>query len=266
MAILKSGSIWASHIRYLNDTSEYEHMVQTIDKRVCVLQQETMNEGLRGANRIASLNAIRDLLKRGVNKISYVASFSAKRDDLSQWRGYCPPGLGVSIGFRSSAITAAITPESEDHSALVPGRLGRVIYMQSDEGESFDRWIEAACEEPDNQEAFTRPGTFKVTIDMAAAFYKDVSFKDEYEWRAIMGRSSANGEPAKISFRMGKSTLVPYQEIKLGRLPREFISEIVVGPSPNLSLSAKAVRQLLHVIDGRSEVEVTKSEVPFRHW
>src|SRR5260370_39575433 len=108
MAILKSGSIWASHIRYLNDTSEYDHMVQTIDKRACVLQEHAYEQGHWAAGRTAALTSIHKILKTGINRVSYVASFSAKRDDLSQCRGYCPPGPGVCIGFKTSAITSAI--------------------------------------------------------------------------------------------------------------------------------------------------------------
>jgi hypothetical protein len=264
MKILDSGSIWASHIRYLNDSSEYDHMVHTIDNRVCELRSEVMSQVIEDPTRCAALTSVHRILKAGISRVTYVSSFSAKKDDLSQWRGYCPPGQGVSIGFYSRAIKAAINPATH-HPHVNPGQLGEVIYLKSDEGRSFDKWIESACEAPQEDMAVTNTDILRITISLAAAFYKDLSFKEEEEWRVILERNSLGGRPSKIHFRLGKSTLIPYQEITLGTQPHEFIKEIVVGPSPNLSLSSDAVRHLLRERRA-SAIEVYETDVPFRHW
>jgi hypothetical protein len=43
-----------------------------------------------------------------------------------------------------------------------------------------------------------------------------------------------------------------------------FISEVIVGPSPNIDLSVEAVQQMM---DGKMKnVVVRPSEIPYRHW
>jgi hypothetical protein len=37
-----------------------------------------------------------------------VVSFTEQPDLLSQWRGYCPPGGGYALGFRTSSLEACL--------------------------------------------------------------------------------------------------------------------------------------------------------------
>jgi hypothetical protein len=72
-------------------------------------------------------------------------------------------------------------------------------------------------------------------------------------------------------FRAGKSTVIPYVEVELGRgtdrkLSDEYmIRKVLVGPTPNPGLSVEAL-QSLFLSKGHPEVLVEKSAIPYRHW
>jgi hypothetical protein len=72
-------------------------------------------------------------------------------------------------------------------------------------------------------------------------------------------------------FRPGKSTLIPYVEAVLNRgiagksLAPYVIRRVVVGPTPNMSITLAAIRSLFDSI-GHPEVKVEPSKIPFRHW
>src|SRR4051794_29757589 len=83
LGILRTKSIWASHIFYLNDTSEYQLIFE------------------RARDLVTRLNVLRNLAKeapllagaiqtdlRPAGWDVFVASFSETWDDLSQWRAY----------------------------------------------------------------------------------------------------------------------------------------------------------------------------------
>ena len=59
----------------------------------------------------AGPNSLADLCKEFLGRIRniavYVASFSAQKDDLSQWRAYCPSGGGHALAFGTAALLSA---------------------------------------------------------------------------------------------------------------------------------------------------------------
>jgi len=95
-SIVKSKKLRASNIRFLNDMSE------TLIFRQDVL--EVLRQRANGGERAQALAELIDHIESRPLQSLFVASFSEKGDLLSQWRAYCPPGLGVSIGFNSSCL------------------------------------------------------------------------------------------------------------------------------------------------------------------
>jgi Protein of unknown function (DUF2971) len=280
LKILNSGILWASNLRYLNDSSEYAHLLVVVDRRV----QELLVKA--DGQRAAHLALLSRILRKNMDRDVFAACFSTKKDDLNQWRGYCPPGLGVCIGFPSVALRAtthfaAATEWVKDALQLnedallsqlgpVPvlnedaplSQLGPVAYLADDS--RFDAVIEKACEPP-TQEFNSSPAFVGLLTASIAQFYKHDSFREEQEWRIHVGATPRTGKVEGVQFRIGKSTLVPYVEIQLRSRQPAFISEIIVGPSPNISLSVEAVRALL-AEHKMYDVPVTPSAVPYRHW
>ena len=117
LGILKQKSIWATHIRYLNDTSEGNIVSQVIfeefsgrfntaplfqtlgiatDKAEGVVEsvdEDTLGQGSAMASYVTSQNV-------------FVSSFSEHGDSLSQWRAYSERSGGYSVGFRPEYLRA----------------------------------------------------------------------------------------------------------------------------------------------------------------
>ena len=99
--ILESKSIWASKIQYLNDETELNLGVQTATRIIKELLQDTP-EPIKQK----FLNFLSNDVQRIERTNVFVSCFSAVGDLLSQWRGYCPRGIGYSIGFDSGKLEA----------------------------------------------------------------------------------------------------------------------------------------------------------------
>jgi hypothetical protein len=245
MSIVKHGELWQSNVHYLNDSTEQKFVLGILRDRIEYLINEPQNSKQR-------LIEFGSKLTKSMDENVYVACFSEKKDDLSQWRGYSPPGKGVCIGFRTKALTKAVDLTSNPSNEILRiSRLTKVIYVDDHSGPTFDEAIKYYSSDPNT------PNIPLIT----ASWYKNAAFKDEYEWRIITRPFSEN--PVGVDFRVGKSDLVPYITLPLGRV-KDFIHEIIVGPSPNIDLSVKAVRQMM--FNKMNPVRVFGSKIPYRHW
>ncbi|MEJ2699230.1 MAG: hypothetical protein P8Z70_06185, partial [Desulfuromonadales bacterium] len=94
LGIVESRTLWASDIRYMNDSAEMKHAADLIKKDI--------------ARRIAEGHPNPKLLNQFQYWIGhrivhghmlFSASFRSNGNLLSQWRGYSTHGKGVSVGF-----------------------------------------------------------------------------------------------------------------------------------------------------------------------
>jgi hypothetical protein len=116
-------------------------------------------------------------------------------------------------------------------------------------------------------------GNVAVDIAIAVVFMKHPAFRAEREWRIakIFGPGSTT-----VSFRPGKSSLIPYIEIPLPILNESgpsLIRRIIVGPSPEIESAVAAAKMLLickgyKVSSSKNDdgVEVVPSKIPYRDW
>lgn len=260
--IVRSGSLYATDILYLNDLLEYRHARQLIAKRV----EERLSDPAEQCEK-AALHWYFKLLTNTETEPVYVASFSEKADDISQWRGYVPAGRGVCLGFDSTVLReAAHFVQSPATPAKRFGALGKVIYVSDGEGPSFDSFITAACQYLDiiNGEV-VRAVAGEGLVNHGTPFYKHLSFKDEAEWRVILWTRPGYESPLEIDFRAGVSTLVPFTRLHFARVAVPFLKEVIVGPTPNMGLSVAAIEGFLQS-KGLQAASVIASRVPYRSW
>src|ERR1035438_1214814 len=117
LGILKHKCIWATHIRYLNDTSEGNIVSQVIFEEfssrynTAPLFQMLGMATAKPAGAVESVDE--DALGQGTTMASwvtsqnvFVSSFSENGDSLSQWRAYSERSGGYSIGFRPEYLRA----------------------------------------------------------------------------------------------------------------------------------------------------------------
>jgi hypothetical protein len=191
----------------------------------------------------------------------YVVCFSTHGDRLSQWRGYCPGGIGYSLGFASSLLTTL--------AANAAFEFRRCVYSEADQqkilGRIVDAFVRRAHYTPDTEAEPKFPRQFACTLITAlATIFKHPSFEEEAEWRLVKAMPEADID--KLLFREGRSTLVPYVQFPLvpdGDTPVQ-LQEIIVGPNPLPELAKNGVQHLLQ----RHAVEATirSSSSPYRSW
>ena len=97
LGICQTKKLWASNIHYLNDSKEYAHALDLLRSEI----KSRIHQKI-GDNTL--LIRLYELLERIEQVTVFLCSFSEVGDLLSQWRGYCPPGRGYSIGFAADQL------------------------------------------------------------------------------------------------------------------------------------------------------------------
>src|SRR5437016_3144985 len=89
--ILRSRTLWATHIQHMNDRSEYLHFADmAVGKLKDILSRRTEPEFIRELK-----NTIKNV--KALDPLVFVLSLSEAGDLLSQWRAYGE----FAIGFRT---------------------------------------------------------------------------------------------------------------------------------------------------------------------
>src|ERR1017187_3619889 len=261
IGVLTSRCIWATSIRFLNDSREYDLAVDMIRTSIQARLQNVRSRYEEALYRVLEQNVDR----RDTADV-YVSSFSKNPDQLSQWRAYCPPTGGYAIGFSGKSLATTVISYEDRF-------LAKCMYDQSAQQEVIEDLIcaiEAAAEKsrrsglaPDRvyRESYKLLGRL---LPLAAPILKDPSFREEEEWRLLcLGSSFADILPR---FRMGHSTLVPYFEHSIaaekGASP---ITGVVIGPTPHPELASEAVQSLMSS-RGVQSVASRTSIIPYRAW
>jgi len=287
LGILQTNKLWMTNILYLNDSSEFKH---TLDFVKVELKNRLDKISGTGISRFSILNEnciderkyliYNDLLSHYNSTYSgqisdiYVFSLSQEKDDLSQWRGYCPKGVGFCIEFDNKKMSSIMIKKTYY-------KLTKCIYDKEQKGklvkslfDSIEPWFETNEKSKSYFNAF-RTQFNKPTIsdqeiielvhhlniiDISSNI-KNESFMNENEYRIVQ-----NIKSGEMKYRRGNSMIIPYIEGNLldenNKLP---ISKIIVGPTPHPELSVISVDSLLKS-KGYQGVEVIKSEIPYRSW
>jgi hypothetical protein len=256
--IVEGGVFWASNIHYLNDGREVAHAVQIVESEFLRLAHERVEHQY-------FVNIVRELLAGSSSPNVFVVSFSENGDLLSQWRAYCPPGRGVSIGIQEEDLRGAVAAQGlrfvqcvydpDQQRAIAAEMVERLLseYEQLEDGADTDH--RADCGE--------LASVFVDDVAYVAPAVKDPAFSEEREWRVVWRR---RGSRRDIQHRQGTSFIVPFVEFPVPSVyDRLAISEVVVGPTAHAELSQEAIRSLL----GSCRIpahNVRLSRVPFRAW
>ncbi len=280
IGILTSRCIWATDIKYLNDSAELEYALTFTKSKV---SQKYMTDDYD--------SHVSYLLSSGFAKLDpmpiYVASLSEMADLLSQWRAYCPPTGGVAIAFDRRKIDeyadrhrlelTQCTYDTSEHNELLTKLYEKVYKAFSHNEMSVDAYnllspkqqvdFEIKClkdltEDGDilkEEVKETLSGFFRELLALAPRI-KHPSFSEEREWRLICRDYTASG--FRIAFRTRQSLIIPYVEI--GPLEPEAIFGVVIGPCSHGELLEQSVARLTQNLLGR-KVDIIHSTTPYRN-
>jgi hypothetical protein len=254
--------MWATDIWFLNDQKEVKVAMELAES---ILVEDRVTAATRFhlglyETLINSLQSVRE------SRV-YVASFSEEGDLLSQWRGYSPRASGYSIGFLSRRLIHA--GQLEPNFFLVP-----CVYSESKQRElmaSLVKDVLAAAEEDHRKNPDHPTDTYKKAFQLFTRLmaiigptFKDPSFEEEQEWRAVSMPGSV--DLSMLEFRLGRYHLIPYCKFSLERTDNRLeLMEIVVGPTPDFTLAESAAEMMLGAFSVRYEM-LTASAIPYRHW
>lgn len=299
LGILRHKCIWATHIRYLNDTSEGNIVPQVILLEFSSRYNTApLFQALGMAtDKVTGMTGVvesvdEDALGQGTTMASwvtsqnvFVSSFSENGNSLSQWRAYSERSGGYSIGFRSEYLRGVgeqFLGGRPDRFSQGSDTLVRCIYYDEEEDRSLKDEIKklvtayieeaaAAAKLPAGEgiQGFRTPAALAIKhflkLGKRSAITKDDGFREEAEWRlAFLLRQGSS--VADIEFRPGSSMPVPYLKVPLCLEDQAIgISRVIVGPCPHPSEAVRSVQMLLEG-EGFQGVEVVSSEIPYRNW
>ncbi len=265
LGIVESRALWASDIRYMNDSAELKHTADLIRTEI------TQRIGA-GHSRPDLLNQFLDWVTHRITNghMLFASSFRSNGNLLSQWRGYSRLGKGVSLGFNPESIL-----RSANHQSF---QIGKCIYNCQQQEQLIRQVVdavEALAKEHDRAAGGkeTDGSSFYHSIfqliesDLLriAAILKHPSFREEEEWR-IISPVITDYVKAPVQFREGTSMLVPYIQFNL---PAEHDSSLALehlylGPTPNITISMNSLAMFL----SKSGIQPTKGisycQIPFR--
>jgi len=222
-------------MQYSNDRTEFRHAVSLI--RGLLELHLKMERGPWNDLYGALLDAVSLFSDFHIN----VGSFSEEGDLLSQWRGYCPKGIGFSLGFDPKTIERQAKEQNF--------RLMKCEYDERVQRNICEEIIAEACSAANHEIESARRNNAVVDGFISpflrlAPTLKNISFNEEKEWRVIGGPFAA--DDPQICFRAGTFAVIPYYKFLLadGREPLR-IADVVVGPNPESSLAKNSVEYLL---------------------
>jgi hypothetical protein len=256
--ILKSRELWASDIRYSNDFAELQHglgvIAECIDAKLAVEGQSEDRPFLQ---------AMRQEFNRSNPFRNYFAvSWSACRDDLSQWRAYSGARTGYALVAKSAQLAAL--------AAAQQFRLAPCIYMIEDQRECAEEIVSVSLQEMRDDQRhgvqYEHPGAgptskFEWRLREFAPLFKHPAFRAEEEWRLIPLNA-----PISPEAHQGRSMFVPHVSFRLSLPDVEFpINQIIVGPcadpgAAKLGAWIAAKEWTKHII------AMGHSAVPYRNW
>jgi hypothetical protein len=265
LGILRSNTLWASNLNYMNDLSELKYAGNLMDSELTKAMEADPDLARHLTD--ASFYEIMDWY------VAYALCFCEEGDQLSQWRAYAGKGTGYALGFDATRLQ----PKKSDYWRT----LSKVVYESNEQviaiKPSVEKYIEDLTVHLGNSSNLDEKQEQQKLADIAMRFFhvnfpnffyfKDSAFLEEKEWRLVETRTSFDSVK-DVSFREMQGAVVPYikmtfpssEDEKRALLP---IVEIIQGPLVDPALGEKSLRMLLDKY-GYDKVKIRRSRVPIR--
>lgn len=259
--ILKTGCVWATDNNYLNDPDE----LRAGTKIVRDLVGELVANDPSQSPLLSSILEAEDLVSpiTGVDDRAYIASFSARKDDLYQWLHYGDGGKGFAIGVSIvDAPWRSVLYSKEDFQDRVRGLVSKL-------DETFNAILDR---HPTVDVGGFTDHAARVLLKLLewACRYKDKAYEHEQEWR-LLADVRWHTDRHQLCVRERASRLIPYTQLTLWqRGTKTPISEIVLGPLQDEVTGRHAVEVLWYSLGFGSEPDnkqpplIRKSEINYR--
>ena len=264
MGIVASKVLWATELRYLNDAAELQHFGSLLEVRVQKLasfvEEPFEREALEQFGKWVNYR-FQD------GPMLFATSLTENGNLLSQWRGYCPHGRGVSLGFDAGFFKMVVSAAGYS--------MGRCIYDYPKQDEICAKVITCVldlCKEKGpGHSAHTSQSLWPLftqvegSILKIAAVMKHPSFKEEEEWRCVSELVN-NFREEEIFYRPAATMLIPYKKLPLPAINDALaVQTVFVGPTPTPNLSISSIGKYLSRHANSSHQRfIIASGIPYR--
>lgn len=265
IGMVRNKEIWASNIAFLNDSKEVGHAVDYAKNAI----ENKIQRGGLCKSEVEILNSMHGWAGRAAKRY-YVASFSEDGNLLSQWRAYCPPGGGYSVGVPSAQL---LSMAQEQGFTLAPcvydHRMQSTIVNQLVDHHLNDTVVRMNDGNHDGELLKQASWRFAQHLTQVACVLKHPAFSEEREWRLISGTVQ---EPhPQLDFRGSSSRVIPYFHFKLASQANPELAvrdgatfTVIAGPTSERDLASMATQFLLtSLLPGAA---FGASDVPYRTW
>jgi len=263
--ILKSRTLWATHIQFLNDTSEFRYGIELAKQCLGAARCAATGEKQRFVHHTEQF--FEEVLK-DEGSDPYVVAFSADGGDrLSQWRAYGDWGAGFSIGFDYEKLShhfgdfTRVLPVTYPREAQKEVLAYEVLVDEVEQSwtireNAVHRWT-------DHVEVIDRYCRSQLVAFLLAesAALKHPGFNEEREFRLVATRMHPSCPKPK--FRAGKYGIVPYVELGSRCGPRLPVKKVTQGPTADRLSARRGIEMLLSDL-GYPDVKVLVSDIPLR--
>lgn len=258
--IVTKGDIYATNVRYLNDSEEYSNGLREVRNLLNMASGFGFADWEKKAMTMLAHDTYKMMLKSASN--IYSISFSKATDLLSQWHMYAKEsGVQLTMHFDNGEKYEYFTqPESENKTVEPQERKKRIlkkkpVYYLTKVGmppTEYNRVGEEVLNVFSNI-LKENGGEFEdemiSTCKMLAPFIKNYGFRQEKEVRAIF---VSNENELPIQYRNDRGVLKPYLDIEMENgWP---ISGIMVGPGRNQN---QVFQSICHFLE-HSELKINK--------
>lgn len=243
--ILMNANIFATNIKYMNDSEEYANGLKELYKIY-----ESHSDG-----KLVSSEKIEAELEKDIP--IYSISFSGARDLLSQWSMYAgESGVSIKMQFDGTEKYKVYDLISGKRKRLVDGDTSikpQKVWYCTEEAMNPDDykrvtdeiWKEAFLDENDVVKNDTE-GNFGDYSRKITPYIKRAEFQAEQEYRIVFEKSKWRNTKCdfRIDYRNSRNVLKPYLDVfcKNG-WP---IHEIIIGPGFNQKVVFESVRHFLN--------------------
>lgn len=285
LGIIEKQEFWATDVRFLNDTEEFEAGIKTA---IAMSNQASSESGEGGRKTVDYFeNELRiSFSERPVYSVSLTGplkeyemlpdSIDDPGDRLNMWRGYSGRGIAYSIGLPRKGFSVNIDgvdlqecsyrhDTKEEYLTEAMNSFGDLLNQCNRKGnERIGRGIPYG-QAMNETKSELREGVSKILPDLKlqVAACKHESFWEEREWRLTVAPPPDHDS---VFYSSGRFGITPRFRIQLrgpdGLLP---IKRIVVGPCPHGDEALESVKGLL-IRNGYSLVKVSTSQIPYRDW
>jgi hypothetical protein len=253
--ILKTGSIWASHVRCLNEPAGYSTAFDIANDLISGLAAATADPDFTGLIRqwLPQIPTIGEHHR-------LVACFSGARDLASQWQSCARDGYA--LVFDPVALEALTVPSDymlveclyarSEHKALCAAAVGDTL-------EVYRRSI--AHGEPQDTAAMNAKRLFEVLISGVMPQIQHEALCDAREYRLVSTTPLKFRPQGQLRNRYRGNLKIPYEAVNFRATgDNRALREVMIAPGADYAL-AKA--ELQNVLDGAGypDVEITRSAI-----